>query len=118
MRQLFFPPCGRVPRRAFLADLGFGATGLALGALLNRDGIVRAGDAVASAPTGQPHHPPKAKSVIWIFLSGGYSHLETFDPKPSLNLYTGKTYDETPPIPEKVVPARPARLALAEALEV
>ena len=37
----------------------------------------------------------RAKSVIWIFLSGGVSHLETFDPKPALNKYAGKTYDET-----------------------
>ncbi|MEX0643234.1 MAG: DUF1501 domain-containing protein [Pirellulales bacterium] len=34
--------------------------------------------------------------MIWIFLSGGYSHLETFDPKAAINLYAGKTYDDTP----------------------
>jgi hypothetical protein len=34
--------------------------------------------------------------VIWIFLSGGYSHLETFDPKPALNQYAGMTFDKTP----------------------
>jgi hypothetical protein len=39
---------------------------------------------------------PKAKSVIWIFLSGGYSHVETFDPKPALNKYAGLTFDKTP----------------------
>jgi hypothetical protein len=68
-----------------------GFTGLALGALLHRDGIAR-----ADAPDGRPHLPPKAKSVIWIFLSGGYSHLETFDPKPALNRYAGMTFDKTP----------------------
>jgi hypothetical protein len=45
-------------------------------------------------PDGRPR--PRAKSVIWIFLSGGYSHLETFDPKPALNKYAGKTFDKTP----------------------
>jgi hypothetical protein len=34
--------------------------------------------------------------VIWIFLSGGYSHVETFDPKPALNRYAGLTFDKTP----------------------
>jgi hypothetical protein len=59
-----------------------GFTGIALGSMLHRDGIVRADTETAwTPPTGKPLFPPKAKSVIWIFLSGGYSHLETFDPK-------------------------------------
>jgi len=66
-------------------------TGIALGSMLLEDGIARA----AEVP-GALHHPPRAKSVIWIFLSGGYSHLETFDPKPALNDYAGKTFDQTP----------------------
>lgn len=43
-----------------------------------------------------PTLAPRAKNVIWVFLSGGYSQLETFDPKPALNQYAGKTYQETP----------------------
>jgi hypothetical protein len=86
-----------VSRRSFLADFGMGFTGLALGAMLHRDGIVRADTApVWRPPTGQPDFVPRAKSVIWVFLSGGYSHLETFDPKPALNKYEGKTFKETP----------------------
>lgn len=91
----------RFARRPFLSDLGMGFTGLALGAMLAADGQTRAGDveavaAAAAAPTGLPHHPPRARSVIWIFLSGGYSHVETFDPKPALNRYAGLTFDKTP----------------------
>jgi hypothetical protein len=94
--------CGRVARRTFLADLGLGFTSLALGAMLHRDGTARA-DNVNSPPDGRPHLAPKAKNVIWIFLSGGVSHLETFDPKPLLNRYAGKTYDETTlPNPQKL----------------
>ena len=89
--------CGHAGRRTFLADVGLGFTGLALGALLQRDGIARADDHTKwQPPDGKPVFKPKAKSVIWIFLSGGYSHLETFDPKPALNKYAGKTFDETP----------------------
>src|SRR5712691_4273763 len=86
-----------LPRRTFLADVGLGFTGLALGAMLQRDGIARADAASAwKPPDGKPHFAPMAKSVIWIFLSGGYSHLETFDPKPALNKYAGKTFDKVP----------------------
>jgi hypothetical protein len=84
-------------RRAFLADLGMGFTGLALGALLARDGIARAAAPGGwSPPDGKPHFPPKAKSVIWLFMIGGVSHVESFDPKPALNQYAGKTIAETP----------------------
>lgn len=87
--------CSRVPRRTFLSDLGMGFAGLSLGAMLAQDGIVRAAES-AAAPDGRPHFAPRAKSVIWVFLSGGYSHVETFDPKPALNEHAGKTFDKTP----------------------
>lgn len=86
----FRPP---LPRRAFLSDLGMGFTGLALGAMMHRDGVARAG---WMPPTGKPHFPPKAKSVIWLFMNGGVSHMESFDPKPMLNKYGGKSIAETP----------------------
>ena len=91
------PWCGHVPRRNFLADLGMGFTGLSLAALLHRDGVVR-GEAEPDfvPPDGRAHFAPRTKSVIWVFLSGGYSHMETFDPKPALNQYAGKTLQETP----------------------
>src|SRR3984957_17803787 len=88
-------PCPGVTRRSFLADTGMGFTGLALGAMLFRDGIAQA-DAPNSKPDGKPHFTPKAKSLIWIFLCGGGSHVESFDPKPELNKYAGKTIDQTP----------------------
>ncbi len=53
--------CGRLPRRTFLADAGMGFTGLALGAMLHRDGVARADTGGASAwspPTGLPHFAP------------------------------------------------------------
>ena len=61
-----------------------------LGTLLERDGMVR-----AAAPDS-PVFPAKVKSVIWLFMVGGASHLESFDPKPALNRHAGKTISETP----------------------
>ena len=58
-------------RRDFLADFGMGFTGLAMGAML-------ADDVARAEPDGHCHFPPRAKSIIWVFLSGGYSHTETF----------------------------------------
>jgi hypothetical protein len=84
-------------RREFLADVGMGFTGLALGAMLQRDGIVRADTTERfETPDGRAHFPPRAKRVIWLFLAGGYSHLETFDPKPAINKYAGKSFSAAP----------------------
>ncbi|WP_020471128.1 DUF1501 domain-containing protein [Zavarzinella formosa] len=84
-------------RRAFLADVGMGFTGLALGAMLAKDGILRAETPAAwQPPNGKPHHAPKAKSVVWLFMNGGVSHMESFDPKPELTKYAGKSIGETP----------------------
>jgi len=85
-------------RRSFLADTGWGFTGLALSAMLAKDGLLRAAtnERPAEGPESGPHLAPKAKSVIWIFLCGGVSHMESFDPKPALNKYGGKSVDETP----------------------
>jgi hypothetical protein len=79
-------------RRSFLADTGMGFTGLALGAMLARDGIVRGETVADSAVLPEA----KARAVIWIFLCGGVSHVESFDPKPELNRYAGKSIDTTP----------------------
>jgi hypothetical protein len=84
--------CPGITRRSFLADTGMGFTGLALGAMLFRDHVGQAAD-IRQTHVG---HPPKAKSVIWIFLCGGVSHLESFDIKPEIDKYAGKSIDETP----------------------
>src|SRR5262249_39768107 len=85
-----------VSRRTFLADMGMGLTGVALGSLLFRDGVVRAAEPQWSPPDGKAHFAPRAKHVIWLFMCGGVSHVESFDPKPALNKYAGKTIDESP----------------------
>jgi hypothetical protein len=81
-------------RRDFLANAAMGFGGLAMGALLQRDGFASTGR--WAPPTGQPHFAPKAKNVIWLFMNGGVSHMESFDPKPMLTKYGGKTIAQTP----------------------
>lgn len=78
-------------RRAFLSEMGLGFGSLALASLLNDD--LRAESQI---PEGLTRFAPKAKSVIWLFMIGGTSHMESFDPKPMLNKYAGKTVEETP----------------------
>src|SRR5829696_7935035 len=77
-------------RREFLTDAfgGFGA--LAVGAMLQQNALRAAGlNPLAAKP---PHMPDKAKAkaVIFLFMSGGPSHMETFDPKPLLNKLHGQ----------------------------
>src|SRR6476660_5091245 len=95
-RYMRYPNFHPIPRRGFLADFGMGFTGLALGAMLNSNGIVRAATTGWQPPDGKPHFPPKAKRVIWLFMIGGVSHMETFDPKPALNKFGGYSLSDTP----------------------
>lgn len=89
--------CTGVNRRSFLADMGMGVTGMVLGSMLFRDGIARAdSNPVGETPVGMPHFTPKAKRVIWFFMVGGTSHMESFDPKPELTKHAGKTIEESP----------------------
>ncbi len=89
-------PCGRT-RREFLWQTGAGFTGLALTGMLQADGFfARAGAAEASADPLAPrpsHFAGKAKSVIFLFMYGGPSQVDLFDPKPILNAKNGKTID-------------------------
>src|SRR5215510_11524785 len=75
-------------RREFLRNACGGFGGLAFGAMLHQEQL-RAQSANPLAPK-PPHIPAKAKSVIFLFLSGGPSHMETFDPKPLLNKLDGQ----------------------------
>jgi hypothetical protein len=77
-------------RRDFLSAFA----SIALGAMLYRDGYAR--DGGWRPPDGRPHFAPQAKSVIWLFMNGGMSHMESFDPKPMLTKYGGKMIADTP----------------------
>jgi hypothetical protein len=78
-------------RREFLNRCGMGLGAMSLASVMG--GVLNAGasETLASplAPK-QPHFPAKAKHIIHIFCNGGPSHVDTFDPKPSLAKYAGK----------------------------
>jgi hypothetical protein len=89
----------RRTRREFLWETGAGFTGLAMTGLLSWDGFF-ANPAIADDSASKianplapkaPHFAPKAKSVIFLFMYGGPSHVDTFDYKPKLYPLDGKT---------------------------
>jgi len=77
-------------RRDFLFETCGGISGLGLVSLLNQDRLLASECTTDTKPVKQPHFKPRAKSVISLFMSGGVSHVDTFDPKPSLNRYAGQ----------------------------
>src|SRR5215467_13458381 len=85
-------------RRDFLLQSGGGVSGLALAYLLHKDGLLAASeDACKNTQLGgnpyaakPPHFKARAKAVISLFMTGGPSHVDTFDPKPVLARYAGQ----------------------------
>ena len=81
-------------RRQFLLEAGGGCGALALSWLLARDGV--AADAAANPLHAKPpHFKAKAKAVIFLFMVGGPSHIDLFDPKPELLKHQGKPLPES-----------------------
>jgi len=83
MARNSFTDGGKISRRCFAHQAGGGFLGLALGALWAEAGEIPS--------VARPDFPPKAKSVIFLFMCGGVSHIDTFDPKD--NKWAGKLID-------------------------
>ncbi|MEX2141079.1 MAG: DUF1501 domain-containing protein [Pirellulales bacterium] len=89
----------RRTRREFLWQAGGAFTSVALAGLLSADGFLHSQAVAADGVTPYknplapkpPHFPAKAKSVIFLFMYGGPSHVDTFDYKPKLFELDGKT---------------------------
>ena len=107
MSERRYPSCSSmqnryISRRDLLFQAGSGISGLALTCLLGREGLLAAGPGaearsrLVDAHSGSPVLPkpgnfaPRAKAVISLFMTGGVSHVDTFDPKPMLAKYHGK----------------------------
>ena len=93
-------PFHAASRRDFLARGGLGFGSLAAASLLAHEGLLPLANAATTnvanplAPK-KPDFQPKAKSVIFLFMAGGPSQMETFDPKPTLNALHGKPLPES-----------------------
>ena len=79
-------------RRQLLARCGGGLGGIALATMLAEQGLLAADDPKALSPLApkKSHFPAKAKAVIWVFVNGGHSHVDTWDYKPELIKLDGK----------------------------
>jgi hypothetical protein len=92
----------QLARRTFLSQSGVSLGTMALSSLLARS--LPAAATSDGAPRGvlrELHHPPKIKRVIWLYMSGGPSHLETFDYKPELARRSGE------PMPDSFTAGQP-----------
>jgi Protein of unknown function (DUF1501) len=88
-------------RRTFLAGGGVSLGAMALSSLLARSLPAATSDPKSRGVIKAFHHPPKIKRVIWLYMSGGPSHLETFDYKPVLARLSGQ------PMPDSVTAGQP-----------
>ena len=92
----------QLTRRDFLATAASGLGGLALASLLQADGLLagaaaetREGSATSPLVPRAPHFAPRARQCIFIFMEGGTSQLDLFDPKPKLNELSGQKMPES-----------------------
>jgi len=99
-RQISFRKTGASSRREFLWRFGGGLGGIALTQLLGRQGLL-ASESDRSLMTASargvlrdgPHHPPRAKRIIQLFMNGGASQMDLFDYKPELVNRHGQKFD-------------------------
>jgi Protein of unknown function (DUF1501) len=95
------PLLAPVARRTFLAGSGVSLGAMALSSLMNRSLPAATSELQSRGVIKTLHHPAKIKRVIWLYMSGGPSHLETFDYKPELARRSGE------PMPESVTSGQP-----------
>lgn len=80
---------GAATRRDFFTRAGSGLAAIAAASMLSEDSALATITKDPLAPR-KHHHAPRAKAVIWLFMEGGPSHLDLFDPKPKLAELAGK----------------------------
>src|SRR6266478_2047177 len=99
------PDTAPTSRREFLRRAGGGFGLVALAAMLAEEGLLAADAPAVPNPLAprRPHHRARAERVIFLFMSGGPSHLETFDPKPDLQRLAGQ------PLPDSFGPVETRR---------
>lgn len=85
-------PSPVMARREMIGRMGMGFGLVGLAQVLAAEGrILRADEAALPLAPKVPHFAPKAKRVVHLFMNGGPSHVDTFDPKPLLDKYHGQS---------------------------
>ncbi|AMV16791.1 DUF1501 domain-containing protein [Planctomyces sp. SH-PL14] len=92
-------PSPRLSRRHLLSQMGAGFGTLGLASVLTEGGLLSSSADAAPAAASplaprSPHFAARAKRVIFLFMNGGPSHVDTFDPKPDLARYAGQQPEE------------------------
>ena len=87
---MFSQSMSSLSRRDLLARSGLGFGALAALGVLGREGL-----AIHALEPHRVHHRPQARAVISLFMHGGPSQLDTFDPKPMLARYAGQTLPDS-----------------------
>src|SRR5438309_2065231 len=82
-------------RRQWLQQAGLGFGMIAVTSLLAEDHLLASESAINPLAPKKPHFDAKTKRIIFLFMSGGPSHLETFDPKPDLQRMHGQRLPES-----------------------
>ena len=95
-------------RRKMLHRSGMGLASLGFASLLNQEADATELSSQDAMSVRSPHFPGTAKRVIHFFLNGGPSHVDTFDPKPTLEKYVGKTVPNLLPTERKTGHAFPS----------
>jgi len=93
----------QLTRRDFLVNTARGVGGLAFASLLRADGLLAAhgtrdtqhASFLPPHPPQPPHFAPRAKQCIFLFMEGGVSQIDLFDPKPKLNQLNGQKMPES-----------------------
>src|SRR5688572_15287242 len=80
-------------RRHFLVHAGQGFGALALSALLAGEDRAASARAATGGVLAAPHHPPRAKRVVQLFMAGAASHIDLWDHKPALEKRHGEVSD-------------------------
>ena len=87
-------------RRQFLGNVGGGIGAIALAKILSEENLLSASSSIGGSKADPfdrmvPHFKPKVKRVIYLFMHGGPSHVDLFDPKPDLIKYAGQPLPES-----------------------
>src|SRR5437016_231701 len=96
-----------ITRREILSSIGCGFGTLALASMMETPANAASTNPLALR---QPHFQARAKRVIFLFMNGGPSHVDTFDPKPALAKYNG----QRPEMLNKINTGRPRTSALMQ----